>query len=267
MGIDAGDPLRTGKPALWVTNYENELHALYRNESTMGRPFFSPYSTTMGIGAIGQKFVGWGTAFIDVDLDGWEDLFVANGHAIRYPTGKSSSRPQQPVLLLNQSGKKFVDSSQQIGGYASTPRLARGVAFGDLDNDGRIDLVINHMNEPVSVLRGTGGRDNHWIGLRLEGKSHSCTVGARVVWNANGKRQTRFVKGGGSYASSSDRRLLFGLGSETSGELLVVWPDGSEQKFDNLEVDRYYRITQGSAKPDVESNQPEKEKLQHGKIK
>ena len=255
MGVDAGDPERSGKPALWVTNYENELHALYRNQSVAGRPFFHFHSTAAGIGAIGQKFVGWGTAFLDADLDGWEDLFVANGHAIRYPTGKSASRRQRPVLLLNQGGKKFQDASNQIGDYAASPRLARGVAFGDLDNDGRTDLVISHMNEPVAVLRGIGGAGNHWVGVRLEGKGHACTVGARAVWEANGQRQTRFVKGGGSYASSSDRRLLFGLGRETAGRLIVTWPDGTEQKFDNLAVDRYYRVAQGSARPEVEAGE------------
>src|SRR6185503_6589630 len=116
--------------------------------------------------------------------------------------------------------------------------LARGVGFGDLDNDGRTDVVISHTNEPIAVLRGIGGKDNHWIGVRLEGKGHACTVGARAVWEVNGQRQTRFVKGGGSYASSGDRRLLFGLGAETTGRLIVTWPDGTEQRFDNLGVDR-----------------------------
>ncbi len=254
MGTDAGDPERTGKPAIWVTNYENELHGLYRNESGPGRVFFHFHTTAVGIGAIGQKFVGWGTSFLDADLDGWEDLFVANGHAIRYPTGKSSSRKQQPVLLLNEKGK-FRKASKRLGTYSETPRLARGVAFGDLDNDGRTDLVINHMNEPVTVLRGIGGQGNHWIGVRLEGKNHACTVGARAVWEANGQRQTRFAKGGGSYASSSDRRLLFGLGQEPTGRLIVTWPDGSAQKFDGLAVDRYYRITQGSDKPESEAGE------------
>ena len=255
MGVDAGDPDRSGKPALWVTNYENELHALYRNQSVPGRAYFNHRSTALGIGAIGQKFVGWGTAFLDADLDGWEDLFVANGHAIRLPTGKSSSRRQRPVLLLNENGKKFRDASNQIGDYGASPRLARGVAFGDLDNDGRTDIVVSHMNEPVAVLRGIGGKDNHWVGVRLEGKDHACTVGARAVWEANGQRQTRFVKGGGSYASSSDRRLLFGLGQETTGRLIVTWPDGTEQIFDQLEVDRYYHIVQGWSKPQVEAGQ------------
>jgi len=103
------------------------------------------------------------------------------------------------------------------------------------------------------VLRGVGGQGNHWIGVRLEAKDHACLVGARAVWETDGQRQTRFVKGGGSYASSGDRRLLFGLGHETSGRLIVTWPDGSEQKFEKLAVDRYYRIRQGSVEPVVEA--------------
>jgi enediyne biosynthesis protein E4 len=253
MGADAGDPEHTGKPYLWVTNYENELHALYKNDSVPGRPFFNFHSTAAGIGAIGQKFVGWGTAFVDADLDGWEDLVVVNGHAIRFPTGKNSSRRQRPVLLLNQGGKRFVQASDRIGPYAESPRLARGVGFGDLDNDGRTDLVISHMNEPVAVLRGVGGQGKHWIGVRLEGRGHACTVGARAVWEADGQRQTRFAKGGGSYASSGDRRLLFGLGTRTTGRLTIYWPDGTQQTFDGLAVDRYYRIEQGSTKPEAEA--------------
>ncbi|MBX9628460.1 MAG: CRTAC1 family protein [Gemmataceae bacterium] len=252
MGVDAGDPEGTGRPALWVTNYENELHALYRNDSTPDRPFFHFRSSAAGIGAIGQRFVGWGTAFLDADLDGWEDLYVANGHAIRFPTGRATARRQRPVLLLNQGGKRFADAGGRVGGYAETPRLARGVAFGDLDNDGRTDLVVSHVNEPAAVLRGTGGPDHHWIGVRLVGKDHACVVGAKAAWEAGGRRQTRFVKGGGSYASSGDRRLLFGLGAEPAGRLVVTWPDGTEQTFDGLAADRYYRITQGSAKPERE---------------
>jgi hypothetical protein len=250
MGVDAGDPERTGKPNLWVTNYENELHALYRNECKPGRPLFQFRTTAAGIAAIGQKYVGWGTNFLDADLDGWEDLFVTNGHAIRFPTGKEVSRKQQPVLLLNQGGK-FREASKRIGGYHATPRLGRGVGFGDLDNDGRTDLVISHTNEPGAVLRGIGGDGHHWLGVSLEGKDHACAVGAKAVWEVDGQRQTRFVKGGGSYTSSGDRRLLFGLGKATTGRLIVTWADGTEQKFDELAVDRYYRLTQGQAKPEV----------------
>jgi hypothetical protein len=246
MGLDAGDPERTGKPALWVTNYENEVHGLYSNECRPGQPFFHFRSAAAGIAAIGQKYVGWGTAFLDADLDGWEDLFVLNGHAIRYPTGKNTSRRQHPVLLLNKGGK-FRESRRQIGDYAATPRLGRGLAAGDLDNDGRIDLVLSHMNEPATLLRGVGGQGHAWLGVQLVGKDNACVVGARAVLEVDGKRLTRFVKGGGSYASSGDRRLVFGLGKGKPGRLTVTWRDGREQRFDGLAADRYYRIVQGSS--------------------
>jgi hypothetical protein len=250
MGLDAGDPEHTGKPALWVTNYENELHALYRNECKPGKPFFQSRTTAAGIGVLGQRYVGWGTGFLDADLDGWEDLFVANGHAIRYPTGKEVGRKQRPVLLRNQGGGKFRVASRRLGRYFETPHLARGVALADLDNDGRTDLVISHVNEPVAVLRGTGGEGCHWLGVELVGKDHADVVGARAVVEAGGT-QTRFARGGGSYASSGDRRLLFGLGTYTEARLLVTWPDGTEQRFDGLAVDHYSRVTQGADKPEA----------------
>jgi hypothetical protein len=245
MGVDVGDPERTGKPCLWVTNYENELHALYRNDSTPGRPFFHFRTAALGIAAIGQKYVGWGTGFLDVDLDGWEDLFVANGHAIRFPTGKDSSRKQRPVLLRNVD-KRFADITPQLGDYVQKPRLARGVALGDLHNDGRTDLVISHMNEPTTILRGIGGKDCHWLGVELVGRDHACLVGAKAVLEVNGQPRTLWVKGGGSYASACDQRLLFGLGRATAGKLTVTWPDGSEQQINDLAVDRYHRLVQSA---------------------
>src|SRR5206468_1062027 len=141
-------------------------------------PLFSFLTATSGIAAIGQNYVGWGTAFIDVDLDGWEDLFIVNGHAIRHPP-KEVGRKQQPVLLLNRQGK-FRKASRLIGDYQRTPRLGRGVAFGDLDNDGRVDLVISNVNEPAAVLRGVGGKEHHWLGVQLVGKDHARAVGAKV---------------------------------------------------------------------------------------
>jgi hypothetical protein len=245
MGVDAGDPEQKGKPWLWVSNFENELHALYGNESRPGAPSFRYRTITAGIAAIGQKYVGWGTGFLDVDLDGWEDLFVAHGHAFRYPTGKESSPKQLPVLLHNRGGK-FAVMSRRLGAYAGQPHAARGVAFGDLDNDGRTDLVISHVNEPVTLLRGTGGKGHHWLGVELDGSGHADVVGAKAVLEVGGRRLTRFAKGGGSYGSAGDRRLLFGLGREAAGRLTVIWPDGGEERFDGLAVDRYYRIRQGA---------------------
>jgi enediyne biosynthesis protein E4 len=247
MGLDAGDPERIGRPSLWVTNYENELHALYRNDSKPGQPLFRFRTSWAGIAAIGQKYVGWGTCFIDVDLDGWEDIFVANGHAIRFPTSPGGSRKQRPVLLHNREGK-FKNISGRLGEYAKNQHLGRGVGCGDLDNDGRADLVISNMNEPAAILRGIGGAGNHWIGVQVLGKDNACTVGAKAVFVVGGQSLTRFVKAGGSYASSADRRLIFGLGSATSGKLTVTWPDGTEQKYDDLSVDRYHRVIQGNPK-------------------
>src|SRR5262249_22226389 len=151
-------------------------------------------------------------------------------HAIRHPTG--TTRRQKPVLLRNRGGGMFTDITPRGGAYFREPHLARGLAAGDLDNDGRIDLVISHMNEPVTVLRGTGAAGHHWLGVVLAGAGHADIVGARVVLEAGGRKQTRFAKGGGSYASSPDRRLVFGLGpAERVERVTVIWPDGKQQEF------------------------------------
>jgi hypothetical protein len=246
MGVDAGDFDGSGRPALWVSNYEQEYHGLYRNEMRPGVPIFHYYTVEAGLAAGVQKCVGWGTAFLDVDLDGREDLFVANGHVVRYHSEAGVGRKQPPVLYRNLGGK-FRDVSRQIGGYYGNHN-GRGVGFGDLDNDGRTDLVISHVNEPATILRGIGGQDHHWLGVQLVGKGHADVVGAKVELRVGQRTLTRFAKGGGSYLSSGDRRLLFGLGDETKpGRLTVTWPSGAKQHFDDLAIDRYHRILQGQA--------------------
>ena len=248
MGLDAGDYDGCGRPSLWVTNYENELPGLYRNETRPGVTFFHYQTAEAGLAAGSQKYVGWGTAFLDVDLDGWEDLFFVNGHVVRYHSETGAGRKQPPVLYRNLGGR-FQDVSRQIGSYHDTDHLARGVAFGDLDNDGRTDLVISQINEPAAVLRGVGGRDCHWLGVQLVGENFADVVGAKAELQAGARTLTRFAKGGGSYLSSGDRRLLFGLGRETTpGRLTVAWPNGAKQTFDGLAGDRYYRIVQGRTK-------------------
>ena len=245
MGVDAGDPEGTGKPALWVTNYENEFHALYRNVTkTPDKVHFLFATPTSGIGAIGQKFVGWGTGFGDFDRDGWEDIFIANGHAIRYPTG--TTRRQRPVLMKNKGSGKFLDISKRGGGYFEKEHLSRGVVLADLDNDGRIDVTISQINDPVAVLKNVFPDGNHWLGVELAGANHADVVGARVMLEAGGRTQTRFAKSGCSYASSPDRRFVFGLGSvDKPTKLTVVWPDGKKQEWADVAIDRYHVATQG----------------------
>lgn len=250
MGVDAGDYDGSGKASLLVTNYENEQHGLYRNVTAKGTLAFVYSSDVVGLSALGRQFVGFGTGFLDFDADGWEDVFIANGHVIRHPA--HANVRQRPVLLRNQGRKagtsqiKLADVGAGAGDYFASQQQARGVAIGDLDNDGRPDLVVSHINAPVSVLHNQASAGNHWLGIELAGKDRRDVVGARLSLQIGNRVLTRFAKGGGSYLSSGDRRHLFGLGNETKpGRLTVVWPSGTEQHWDNLAIDRYWRLVEG----------------------
>jgi hypothetical protein len=246
MGVDAADYNGTGRPSIWVTNYEGENHALYRSRMLGEQLLFQYSSPAAGIAAIGQNYVGFGTAFVDVDNDGWEDLIISNGHVIRHPY-RCGVR-QKPVLLRNQGDGRFTVHTSAGGNYFRGEHCGRGLVVGDLDNDGRPDLVISHVNEPVTLLRNVSESGHHWLGVDLIGRDRRDTVGARLVLEAGGRKLTRYSKGGGSYLSSGDRRHLIGLGALTSaGRLTVEWPSGEPrvQHFEGLAVDRYYRIVQG----------------------
>jgi enediyne biosynthesis protein E4 len=250
MGLWTADYDRCGRPSIWVANYENEMHALYHNECKIdkekGPKVLFRYATQQsGIAAIGQIYVGFGTAFLDIDNDGWEDLFVSNGHAIMFPTGKSP-RAQRPVLLKNMGGGRFKNWTKQGGEYAHTNHVGRGLLVGDLDNDGRIDLVACHLNEPASVLRNIAGKDNHWLGVELIGAKNRPVIGTRVALEYDGQTQSWFAMGGGSYLAANDPRHVFGLGKAgATTKLTVKWPNGEEQEFKDLKVDRYWRIVEG----------------------
>ncbi len=245
MGLGVGDYDRGGLASLVVTNYENELPALYRNRG--GQPERFSYDTlASGVAAIGGYYVSWGTSFTDWDNDGWEDLLIVNGHAIRFPL--KLDRRQRPVLLRNQAGR-FKAVATTNWPYLGEPHNARGLAVGDLDNDGRPDLVISHLNEPVVVLKNvspTEGR--HWVGFRLRGRNNADVVGARLVIETAGGRQTRYALGGGSYGSSHDPRLLFGLGADTRIERATVyWPSGLIQEVSGSEVGAYWLVGEGQS--------------------
>jgi hypothetical protein len=253
MGVGVADYNLTGRPSLWCTNYEHEMHGLYRNE---GRGSFNFNTQWSGIAALGQTYVAFGTGFLDLDNRGFEDLVISNGHVIRFP--KDSTLKQKPVLMRNRGSQpngvgKFAEITRQGGDYFRGAHIGRGVAIGDLDNDGLPDLIISHLNDPVVVLHNEANVSNHWLGIELVGKDYRDLVGARVVVEVGKRRLTRFVVGGGSYLSASDKRLLFGLGTvEKIDKLTVVWKPGQEQVFpgDQLKTDHYWRLQEGKSQPE-----------------
>jgi hypothetical protein len=255
MGVTAGDYDGSGHFSLFTTNYQKEMHGLYRNR---GGGKFSFASQQAGIAAIGLNYVGFGTAFVDYDRDGNEDLFITNGHVIRYPTPPATIR-QLPVLLHNmrqpgQSGYRvrFEQVTKAAGPFFQKPHTGRGAAFGDLDNDGRTDIVISHLNEPVALLQNGLDNGNHWLGIELVGQPYRDAVGAKLTLDVDGRQLTRAVLGGGSYLSASDKRVLFGLGkAQKVGKLTVHWPCGlvRTQRWEGLAVDRYWRLRQGDQQP------------------
>ncbi len=245
MGVDAADYDGCGRPSLWVTNFEREQHALYHNDCRDGQILFHHVSAPSGIGAIGMRRVGWGTAFLDLDHHGWQDIVFANGHVYRNPTS-GNTRHQTPVILRNQGDGTFLNLSAQGRAYFQHQHLARGAGFGHLDNDGRIDAIISHINEPAVVLRNVAEvQGRHWLGVELVGKDHADIVGARMILECGGRTQMRFAKGGGSYLSSSDRRYIFGLSEATNiDRCTVIWPNGDRQEARALKIDNYNRIVQ-----------------------
>jgi hypothetical protein len=234
MGLDMGDFNLDGLPDLWVANFERESLALYRNE---GDCQFLHVSRSTGVTAVGALYVSFGTLFFDFDRDGDEDIFVSNGHVVRLPV--NAPLKQVPLLFENRSGR-FVNVAPLAGACLSVPHVGRGVAAGDIDNDGDIDLVLSPINEATAVLANESPNDNHWLRVRLIGvKSQRDAVGAQVTLTTSGGKQTRQVKGGGSYLSQSDLCCFFGIprGAKIEG-LSVRWPSGTTQKISGPAVDR-----------------------------
>jgi hypothetical protein len=246
MGLAVADYDDCGRPSLWVTNYEREMHGLYHNDCRDGEIFFHFSSPSAGMAVLGRSYVGWGTGFLDLDHDGREHIAFVNGHPNFYPRA-DASRAQRPVLLRNLGNGRFRPITAQGGPYFREDHNGRGMAVGDLDNDGRTDLVISHLNGPVVLLRNEAETANHWLGVALVGREGRDVVGARLTLEVGGRRLTRFAQGGGSYLSSGDRRHVFGLGAEDRvGRLTVHWPGGKEDHWDGLTVDRYWRLVEGA---------------------
>jgi hypothetical protein len=239
MGTDVGDFNGDGLPDIWVANFEREAFGLYRNE---GKSVFQHVSQSTGVTALGGSFVGWGTVFLDFDRDGDEDIFVSNGHVVRYPT--NAPIKQTPLLLENDRGRRFLNVSPAAGDYFTSAHMGRGVALGDIDGDGDLDLAVVHTNEPMSLLSNESPNDNHWIALRLIGtRSSRDPIGAFVRIHAISGTFLRQIKGGTSYASTGDLRIFAGLGEAAEIQRVEIhWPSGTVQTLTDLVVDRCLTI-------------------------
>jgi enediyne biosynthesis protein E4 len=240
MGIGIGDYNRDGKVDFFITTFSDDYKTLYRND---GDGNFSDVSYKAGLADVTIPFLSWGTGFLDYDNDGWLDLFIANGHV--YPQVDKqdwgTTWAERPQLFRNLDGSKFkeVPPATDSGLAAVVP--ARGAAFGDLFNDGHIDVVLNCIDSPPLLLRNVVKNSNHWLELKLvgTGRSPKDAIGAKVFLGAGGARQRADVFSGGSYISSSDPRVHFGLGMARTIETLEIdWPDGVKQKLNVAALNR-----------------------------
>ncbi|MGI9066890.1 MAG: CRTAC1 family protein [Pyrinomonadaceae bacterium] len=248
MGVDAADYDNDGYPDVFITTLSYETYPLYHNNGDLS---FTYITKPSGVGQISLLNSGWGTRFIDADNDGLRDLFVAQSHVL--DTIEASTgylKYKQTPLLMRNTGKGFVNVSATGGPPFSIPIAARGAAFGDLNNDGQLDVVISVLDSAPVVLRSNGTR-NHWVGISLVGaKSNRTGIGARVtITDAAGKKQIFDANTAGSYLSSNDPRLLFGLGAATGIRSIEVrWPSGRVQTLADSKMDRYLVINERDAK-------------------
>ena len=247
MGVALGDYLHSGLMSILITHFDNEYAAFYRNDGHMN---FTDVSIPTGIARSTKGYVGWGDAFVDFDNDGWQDIFIVNGHV--YPQVdqmRTNLQYQEPKLLfLNDRNGKFKDISKEAGAAIQIPQVSRGMAIGDLFNDGKLEAVIENLKGEPMILRPEGGAKNHWISFQLESeKSNRLALNARIRATAADLVQLGEVISGGSYLSQHDLRVHFGLGShERVDKAEITWPDGKVETVTNLAADRFYTVREGA---------------------
>ena len=242
MGVDAADYDNDGLPDVFITTLSNETYPLFHNNGDLT---FNSKTAATGVGLITLLNTGWGTKFVDIDNDGWRDIFVAQGHVLDTIEKTTSYLTyRQPLLLMRNTGKAFTSVGISAG---LTEQLAgRGAAFGDLDNDGDVDIVVAQTNDTPLVLRNNGTK-NHWLGIVLGGtKSNRQGLGARItIVDASGTKQVFDVSTASSYLSSNDPRVIAGLGTKSSVQIIEVrWPSGVTQSIRNPPIDKYLTITE-----------------------
>lgn len=247
MGVAIGDYTHSGRFSIFVTNFVDEYNALYRND---GDHNFTDASFTAKVAQVSRPYVGWGTGFFDLDNDTWLDLLVVNGHV--YPQMDQISSglgyKQSKLLHMNRGDGTFCDASSLAGPALLEKRASRGAAFGDIDNDGHVDVVVGDLDAAPSILRNGGGDGNSWITIELGAvKGNPLAIGARVKVVAGGVTQIEEVRSGGSYLSQNDLRVHFGLGKATKVDLIEIrWPSGQVETLRDVVADKFYAVLEGS---------------------
>jgi hypothetical protein len=246
MAGDFGDFDGDGKLDLVVTRFGNQPVSVYRNQSEKG---FVDTTWEAKIGRASYAPVKWGTGFADFDNDGRLDIFVANGNVSpKADALPNEARYREPVQLFRNLGDRtFEEVASQAGLNEGTLQSRRGTAFGDLNNDGNVDIVVYNVGAPPSLFLNESQNSNHRVLLKLIGtKSNRSAIGARVTVSTSTMSQLAEVRGGGSYLSSNDQRLHFGLGADAIARIVVQWPSGSKDEFQNVATDSIYTITEGA---------------------
>ncbi len=243
MGVDAGDVDGDGTPDFVVTNFDSEYHALYLNP---GRLPFHEATVTSRLAEHTRPYVGWGVRMLDYDNDGDLDLFIVNGHLHEMisRSNRSVAYREPPLLLANDGSARFTRTD--AGTIFRTGYLGRGMATGDFDNDGAVDIAFVSLNERPVLLHNEARPRGSWVGVHLRGSaSNRDAIGARLELRVGSRKLTRWVTGGGSFLASHDRRIIFGLGSDgVPGELQIRWPSGRTQRVQSLAANRYHEIVE-----------------------
>jgi enediyne biosynthesis protein E4 len=239
MGADFGDINGDGLPDIVMTGLKNETYDVFLNE---GHGAFDDGSAKTGLLNLSRKWNGWGCALVDLDNDGWLDLFVAGG-------GLDTQDAQPNRIFLNRGGR-FDDVSDGVGADFAQAAQHRGVVFADFDRDGRLDAAVTSLNAPIELWWNRSPRENpsrHWLQMRLTGtRSNRSAIGAEVRCFAGGRTQVRTVSGSVGYASTSDLTVHFGLGTEKEAKIEIRWPSGKIQVMQNVQADQRIAITEAA---------------------
>ncbi len=244
MGVDWADVDNDGDTDLYVTNFSGETNTLYRNSGG----YFSDATQPFGLGSPTYLPLGFGTHFLDYDNDGFLDIFTANGHVLDHISAFDSTQSyaQSNQLLRSEDGARFTDVSDRLGADFMQAHVGRGSARGDYDNDGDIDLLLSVQRAPARLLRNDGANAHNWLTIELVGRIHPDALGTRVAVTAGGQRQLRERQSGGSYLSSSDPRLHFGLGKATKARVEITWSSGQYRLIEAVPANQILRIIEGT---------------------